>query len=90
MTEDISRAGWRMMFALSCLREAGGEVTGRVEFARKVGPNGSARYGGDVIDRCIARGWISATIARSPRPTTLRLTQSGREALQLWRKDGVE
>ena len=62
--KKINRIGPRMREALAYIDAHAG--CSAVEVARRVGPNGSTRYGYRIVHRCIAAGLVSNLAPRGP------------------------
>jgi hypothetical protein len=77
-----TKPGPAQLTVLRVLAVHGGIYRGKVGLAAMVGPNGSARYGAETIDRCAWRGWVRLESDPDRRGrTVVVLTDEGR---RLW------
>lgn len=83
-TTRTYRPGQRMIWALRVLAANGGEMYGKWNLARAVGPHGSNSFGDRIVRRCVARGYIALTGSGNGGRNggyTMRLTDAGRSVL---------
>jgi hypothetical protein len=74
--------GPRMRYALSILSARGGEIQGKVNLARKIGPRGSQRYGEETVQRCVSDGYIRLVgDPDAPGGYLVVITDAGRQVI---------
>jgi hypothetical protein len=77
-----TKPGPAQLTVLRVLARHDGVHHDKVGLAAMVGPNGSARYGAETIDRCARRGWVRLESDPDHRGrTVVVLTDEGR---RLW------
>jgi hypothetical protein len=77
----MPRIGDRMVLCLKLLDSSGGEIEGVVNLARMVGPNGSTKYGYEIVTRCVRHGLVSISGEPSGSGRTAKITDEGRRVL---------
>jgi hypothetical protein len=82
-TAQTPRIGSRMLQALHLLAlEENGTMKGKARLAKAVGPRGSARYGDEVVMRCVQAGLIALSgDPESHQGYTLTTTEKGLSAI---------
>jgi hypothetical protein len=82
-----TRIGPSMYEALRMVDRAGGAVGAKLDLAELVGPNGSRKYGYEIVDRCLGAGLLvidpqhPASQGRRGGGAVV-LTEAGRQALE--------
>ena len=88
MSASISRVGPQMIRCLAVLKGHGGQIQGRWNLSRAVGPHGSNAFGDRIVRRCIHRGWITVTEVPGKRGHLVTMTEEGYEAYRALRAAG--